>query len=48
MGGFGGAAGGAGGGGLSPLALGGIAAAIAIPLAVGDDDEPGIDPSPAQ
>lgn len=44
----GGGAGGVGGAGISPLALGGIAAAIAIPLAVSDDDEPGVDTSPAQ
>jgi hypothetical protein len=43
----GGGAGGAGGiGGIGPLALGGIAAAIAIPLAVGSDD-PGTPASPS-
>ncbi len=48
-GGFGGGAGGAGlGGGLGigPLALGGIAAAIAIPVAVAANDDPGANASP--
>lgn len=45
VGGMGGS--GAGAGGISPLALGGIAAAIAIPLAVSDDDEPGNGASPS-
>jgi len=50
-GGFGGSGGlgGAGGiGGLGPLALGGIAAAIAIPVALSGNDDPGSDASPVQ
>ncbi|WP_345681980.1 hypothetical protein [Novipirellula caenicola] len=45
-GGGGGAGGGGGGGGFGLLAAGGIAAAIAIPLAT-DDDEPGTPASPS-
>lgn len=50
-GGFGGAGGlgGAGGiGGFGPLAIGGIAAAVAIPLALSGDDNPGQDASPVE
>jgi hypothetical protein len=46
MGSLGGVGGGTGAG-ISPLALGGIAAAIAIPLALSDDDEPGNGASPS-
>jgi hypothetical protein len=47
-GGAGGGAGGAGGGGgLGPLAIGGLAAAIAIPAALSGDDDPGTDASPS-
>lgn len=42
----GGGGAGSGTGGMSPLLLGGLAAAIAVPLAVGDDD-PGVVASPS-